>query len=81
MIGLLDAMAIERGAATRLVVLPTEDQTACVLAAPRPAILADVSSDLLDFGDADAARAAGQAFEAVVFDQIEKGKLDLGAGQ
>lgn len=80
-IGLLNAMAIDRGAATRLVVLPTEDQTACVLAAPRPAILAGVSSGLLDLGDADAARAAGQAFEAVVFEQLEKGELDLGVGQ
>lgn len=78
-LGLLNAMAIDRGTAIRFVVLPTEDQTACVLAAPRDAILAGVASGLLELGGADAARASGQAFEAVVLEKLQKGELDLGA--
>lgn len=78
-IGLLNAMAIDRGAEIRLVVLPGESQIACVLAAPRAAILAGVASGALELGEADAARASGQAFEAVVLEKLEKGEIDLGA--
>ncbi len=76
-LGLLNAMAIDRAAATRLVVLPTGDQTACVLAAPRTAILAGVSSGLLELGNSDGARAAGQSFEAAVLEKLETGELEI----
>jgi hypothetical protein len=77
-LGLLNAVARDRGAEIRFATLPTEDQTACVLAAPRKALAAAVSQGLLELDQAGAAREAGQGYEAEVLRQIENGEIPLG---
>jgi hypothetical protein len=71
-LGLLNAMAADQGAAARVVALPTDDQTACVLAAPREAILAGIEEGLLELGDAGDAMDAGKEFEDEVMRKLRE---------
>jgi hypothetical protein len=62
-LGMLNAMAIELGADTRLVALATGDQTAMVLTGRRQAIEKAIEEGLLNVGQASAAMDEGKAFE------------------
>lgn len=77
-IGLLNALAIDRKQDVRFVVLPTGDQTATVLAGPRLGILGLVQKKLITIAAPDDAEAAGKAFEDRVFEELRReGKLPL----
>ena len=54
-LGLFNAMAADQEVDARVVTLPAGDQTACVLAAPREAILAGIEAGLLQVGAGGAA--------------------------
>ena len=76
-LGLLNAIAKDRGEEMRLLPLDTGDQTLCVLAAPKTAIVAGVAAGLFEAGSAGAGRESGQAFEQAVGRMLESGELEL----
>ncbi len=76
-LGLLNAMAADQGAITRFVTLPGDGQVACVLAAPRDAILAGIAEGLLEVGQSGEAMSEGKAFEEVVLERLRSGELEL----
>lgn len=76
-VGLLNAVARDRGIADRFVVLPTGDQTATVLAGPEKGIEAARAEGLITIASAGAAMDTGKAFEQRVFEAIQRGELEL----
>ncbi len=72
-LGLVNAMAADHGAADRLVTLPTGDQTACVLAAPRQAILAGIQAGLLQVGAGGAAERGRERERRELEQMLEQG--------
>jgi hypothetical protein len=74
-IGLLNALAIERKSDMRFVVLPTHDQTARVFAAPALAVGQMVADGAIQIEDANAAMKDGKAFEDQVLHKLGGGSV------
>jgi hypothetical protein len=76
-VGLLNALLVAKHSDTRMVLLPTGDQTAIVLAAPKPALLAASKAGLIEFAGASDAEKAGKEFEDRVFNELSKEGKDV----
>lgn len=76
-VGLLNALLVAKKSDVRFVLLPTGDQTAIVLAAPKAALLAASKAGLLEFAGAEDAEKAGKEFEDRVFNELSKEGNDL----
>lgn len=69
-LALLNAVAAARGADTRVASLPTNDQTACVIAAPKAVLRAAVDAKELALAGAGEARDQGKGFEEKAFRHV-----------
>jgi hypothetical protein len=76
-VGLLNALLVAKHSDTRMVLLPTGDQTAIVLAAPKAALLAASKAGLIEFASASDAEKVGKEFEDRVFEQLSKEGKDV----
>ena len=65
-LGMLNALATQRGSESRWTTLPTSGQEATVVAGRGPALKALAAEGLITFDDADRAREKGKAFEEKV---------------
>ncbi len=74
-LGLVNAMAADQGVAARVVPLPTGAQTACVLAAPRDAILAGIQAGLLQVGAGGAAERGRERERQLLEQMLEDGAI------
>ncbi len=74
-LGLLNGMAADQGAGSRVVTLPTGDQNACVLAAPGDAILAGIEAGLLQVGAGGAAERGRELERQALAQMLEQGDL------
>lgn len=70
--GLVNALLVERKSDVRLVVLPTTDQTVKVLAGPVKGIESLVERRLISVGDASEAERIGKEFEERVLEKLQR---------
>jgi hypothetical protein len=69
-LGLLNSALRDRGSSRRFVALPTGDQTAAILVGPIAGLGKARVAGLITFGDPDAARQVGRAFEKKVMNEL-----------